>query len=42
MPMDELTTEPGAYLLIIEIDALGQEIVQSIAADSVPRRRRAA
>ena len=28
--------------LIIEIDALGQEIVQSIAADSVPRRRRAA
>ena len=28
--------------LIIEIDAIGQEIVQSIAADSVPRRRRAA
>jgi len=27
--------------LIIEIDALGQEIVQSIAADSVPRRRAA-
>jgi len=28
--------------LIIDIDALGQELVQAIAADSVPRRRRQA
>ena len=28
--------------LIIEIDALGQEVVQAIAADGIPRRRRAA
>jgi len=28
--------------LIIEIDALGQDVVQAIAADSVPRRRRRA
>ena len=28
--------------LIVEIDALGQDVVQAIAADSGPRRRRAA
>ncbi len=28
--------------LIVEIDALGQEVVQAIAADGIPRRRRAA